>query len=396
MSRRRFLASAAGAAGAGALASLAGPLAAAAPAAAPAGGVPTYLKDYAGLYATDPHAAALAWFRNAKFGLFIHYGLYSLCGGEWKGKPVSKRGGGEVAEWIQFHGLIPVAEYARLKDRFTAEKFDADVVTDLALAAEMKYVNLTTRHHDSFCLFRTKETDFNSVTGPAQRDLVGELADACRRKGLALFLYYSHGRDWRHPHCPPPSRPKYPNPQPEYVADDQVDLDRYLGFMTAQVTELLTQYGPVAGIWLDGLGIINGYGKRLGGIEKAIDLFKVHDLYAHIRRLQPNCLIAYKNGLTGTEDFNTPERQSFGLEKTGKPLEINTTIQAHSWGYNKVSTARKSLDELWETLATARKVGANLLLNTGPMGDGSIVPEEAERLRAMGKRIRDQGWPGAA
>lgn len=92
--------------------------------------------------------------------------------------------------------------YAKLKDRFTAEKFDADFITDLALAAEMRYVNITTRHHDSFCLFATKQTDFHSVNSPAQRDLVGELAVACRKKGLGLCLYYSHGRDWKHPHAP--------------------------------------------------------------------------------------------------------------------------------------------------------------------------------------------------
>jgi len=385
LTRRRFLASTAAA-----LAATAAP--AARGAASP--DVPSYLKDHAALYARDPHAAALAWFKQARFGLFIHYGLYSLCGGEWKGKPVTTSRGGAVAEWIQLHGRIPIAEYAHLKDRFTAEAFDVDAITDLALAAGMRYVNLTTRHHDSFCLFRTKETDFQSLTSPAKRDLVGDLADACRKKGLGLFLYYSHGRDWRHPHSPPPSRPKYKEPQPEYVPADEVDLDKYVAFMKAQVTELLTQYGPVAGIWLDGIGVLKQYGRKLGGIEKAIDLFKVPDLYAHIRRLQPQCLVSYKNGLTGAEDFNTPERQSFGLEKAGKPLEINTTIQAHSWGYNRFTKHRKTPDELWETLTTARKVKATLLLNTGPKGDGSIVQEEANTLRELGRRIRKNGWPG--
>jgi len=106
--------------------------------------------------------------------------------------------------------------------------------------------------------------------------------------------------------------------------------------------------------------------------------------------------LPYKNGLTGTEDFNTPERTSHGLEQTGKPLEINTTIQAHSWGYNKFTKHRKTPDELWETLTTARKVKANLLLNTGPKGDGSIVKEEEATLRELGRRIRQRGWPKPA
>ena len=385
LDRRTFLRTV----GAGALVSLGGTSGAV----AGSGDVPDYLKDHAALFARDPHAAALAWFKQARFGLFIHYGLYSLCGGEWKGKQVTTSRGGAVAEWIQFHGRIPIAEYARLKDRFTAEHFDPDVITDLAIAAGMRYVNLTTRHHDSFCLFRTKETDFQSLNTPAKRDLVGDLADACRRKGLGLFLYYSHGRDWRHPHSPPPSRPKYKEHQPEYVPPEKVDLDKYTAFMKAQVTELLTQYGPVAGIWLDGIGVLKQYARQLGGMEKAIDLFHLHDLYAHIRRLQPQCLVSYKNGVTGTEDFTAPERKSAGLEKTGKPVEVCTTIQAHSWGYNQFTKKRKSVDELWETLTKTRAVDGNLLLNTGPKGDGSIVPEEAERLRTIGARIRDRGWP---
>src|SRR5512144_2056482 len=143
--------------------------------------MPSYLKGYEELYRRDPRAAARQWFREAKFGLFLHYGLYSLEGRH---------------EWLQFREKIPVAQYAKLKDRFTAAKFDVDAITDLALAAGMRYVNITTRHHDSFCLFATKQTDFNTVNSPARRDLVRELADACHKKGLGLCLYYSHGRDW--------------------------------------------------------------------------------------------------------------------------------------------------------------------------------------------------------
>lgn len=197
MNRRNFLAHTSAAAASLALS----------PRLSAAGGssIPSYLTGYETAYAKNPRAAATQWFREAKFGLFLHYGLYSLEGRH---------------EWLQYKELIPVAEYAKLKDRFTAEKFDADFIADLAVDSGMKYVNITTRHHDSFCLFETKETDFNSVNSPAKRDLVGELAEACAKRKLGLCLYYSHGRDWRHPHAPnndkwaaAPAR-NTPNPTP--------------------------------------------------------------------------------------------------------------------------------------------------------------------------------------
>ena len=117
--------------------------------------------------------------------MFIHYGLYAQLA---KG------------EWVQLRDTIPVAEYARLKDTFTAENFDADFITDLALKAGMKYITITSKHHDGFCLFRTAQTDFNSLDAPCGRDLIGELSEACQEKGLALFLYYSYAADWKHPY----------------------------------------------------------------------------------------------------------------------------------------------------------------------------------------------------
>lgn len=360
---------------------------------------PSYLADLETDYAQSPHDAALQWFRAAKFGLFIHYGLYSLLGGEWDSKQVTNSDK-PVAEWIQYHGKIPVAEYAKLKDRFTAERFDADAITDLALAANMKYINITTRHHDSFCLFRTNETDFNSVNSPAGRDLVGELAEACQKKGIGLFLYYSHGRDWKHPHAPTnpdwgvTARPRYEQFPKEYVPYSEVDVTKYADFMERQITELLTQYGPIAGIWLDGEGVLKAYSRIMKvPLPEVCEMMQMERLYKKINKLQPQCLISYKQGVTGTEDFITPERESFGLENIGKPLEINTTLQAHSWGYDKFTKQHKSVEEIWETLETAGKLGANLLLNTGPKGDGSIVPAEEQILKTIGRRIHAKGFP---
>jgi len=345
-------------------------------AAAGATAVPSYLKGYEAEYAANPRAAAAKWFRQARFGLFLHYGLYSLLGRH---------------EWVQFREKIPVAEYAKLKERFTAAKFDADAITDLALAARMKYVNITTRHHDSFCLFATKQTDFHSLQSPAKRDLVGELAEACRTKGLGLFLYYSHGRDWRHPHAPQgkawgrTARPAYKQPQPEYAKEGEHDLQKYVDFMTAQITELCTHYGPVAGIWLDGIGTT-----RAGDPAK----FHCQKLYDHIHGLQPQILVSYKQGLLGTEDFFAPEHRGIA-NPSGKPLEICTTLQRRGWGYVKGSP-HLDADQVMAKLAHAAHQKANLLLNTGPLADGSIHQGDEQTLREVGARIRKSGFPAPA
>ena len=335
--------------------------------------IPSYLKGYEQLYRQDSRRAALQWFAEARFGLFLHYGLYSLLGRH---------------EWVQLREKIPVAEYAKLKDQFKAEKFDADAITDLALAARMRYVNITTRHHDSFCLFATKQTDFNSLNSPAKRDLVAELAAACCRKGLGLFLYYSHGRDWRHPHAPNndewggSARPQYKPPEPSYATGKDHDLQKYLDFMTAQITELLTNYGPIAGIWLDGIAV------PLSG-DKA--KFHCQELYDLVHRLQPQVLVSYKQGLLGTEDFFAPEHR--GIQNTtGKPMEICTTLQRNGWGYVKDSP-HLGADDVMPKLGQAAHQKANLLLNTGPLPDGSIHAGDAATLREVGERIRKDGFP---
>lgn len=154
-------------------------------ASAPTAPVPPHLEGQADLFRRDPRTASLAWFREAKFGLFLQYGLYSILG----------RG-----EWVMLREKIPVAEYEKLKDRFTARRFDADFITDLACEAGMRYVNITARHHDSFCLFETAQNEYHAKASPARRDLIAELAEVCQKKKLGLFLYYSYALDWRHPY----------------------------------------------------------------------------------------------------------------------------------------------------------------------------------------------------
>ncbi|MFM8765574.1 MAG: alpha-L-fucosidase [Spartobacteria bacterium] len=337
----------------------------------------------------------MTWWRQAKFGLFIHYGLYSQLG---KG------------EWVQFNEKLPLAEYEKLRDSFRAEKFDADFITDLACEAEMKYVNLVTCHHDSFCLWNSKVEPFNSVNSPCGRDLVGELAAACAKKNLGFFTYYTYHLNWRHPKFIPRSlfamaRPDYPQPEPRYTYQLPADFREYVDYVHAALTELLTGYGPLAGVWLD----------LIAGHYALPDLMPVRETYALIRRLQPEALVAFKQGATGDEDFATPERHFHSMAETArsrygeraaqvaaaaweknqhKHNEICATLQDGWWGYG-TDARHIGPDEVWRLLGHAAAHNCNLLLNTGPLPDGSIHPADIATLRAVGKRIRQEGWPAA-
>lgn len=350
--------------------------------------LPDYLRGYEADYARDPRGAALKWFRQARFGLFIHYGLFSLLG---KG------------EWIQFHERIRIKEYEKLAARFDARKFDAAFLCGLAREAGMKYINLVCKHCDSFALWQTKQGGFDIMHSPARRDLVAEMSKACRERGLGLFVFYEHGFDWRHPHGPAPwlfksksVRPAYDPPDPWYVKREDYDFQRYVDYADAQIKELITNYGPVAGVWLDGIGI------PLSGDKS---LYRVPELYAMIRSIQPQALISYKFGLTGEEDFMAPEEPQ--LERVTargtKPMELCKCLQKRAappnnmyatWGYNEFSP-HKTPDEVWQDLKQAARLKANLLLNIGPLGDGSVHPDDVATLRAVGARLRKEGFPAA-
>jgi len=345
--------------------------------------VPSYLNDYREAFIEDPRGANLQWFQDAKYGMFIHYGLYSQL---------------EKGEWVQLRDTIPVAEYARLKDTFTAEKFDAEKICDLALKAGMKYITITSKHHDGFCLFETEATDFQVLNSPCGRDLIKELYDACEEKGLALFLYYSYGADWKHPYFYPReegwqhARPAYKEPQPEYLYEKEADFQIYVDFVHQQITELFTQYPKIAGIWFDP---IMGYYSRP-------DLFPIDSTYALVRSLSPHALISFKQGANGDEDFMAPERgggakvgQQFEVARKvyelnkDKPREICNTLQPHAWGYNKRHDGNhKSAEEVMQMLEDAAAINANLLLNVGPKGDGSFPQEDIDALIEAGKKLK--------
>ena len=354
--------------------------------------VPDYLKDYEEIWSQNPREASLAWWRQAKFGLFIHYGLYSQL----------KRG-----EWVQFHEGIPVSEYEKLAETFDPSNFDADFITDLAAEAEMRYINLVSCHHDSYALWSSKVEPFNSMA-TVQRDLVGELAEQCNKKKLGFFTYYTYHQNWRHPYFLSReyydmARPDYPTPEPAYKFSGAEDFAKYVEYCHAAMEELLTGYGPLAGMWLD---LIMGY-------YACPDMMPVEESYALIRRLQPHCLVSFKQGATGTEDFATPEQHFHSLEERARAMfgersaqvardaweknktkhnEICATLQRRKWAYAE-GEIHLNADEVRGLIAHAATHNCNLLLNTGPMPDGSIPEEDVATLREVGKRIREDGWP---
>lgn len=343
--------------------------------------VPTYLEAYAGQYKENPREANLAWFKDAKFGLFLHYG------------PSSELGKGE---WVQLRDKIPVAEYAKLADGFTAADFSPEQITETAISAGMKYITITAKHHDGFCLFETQATDFNSMNSPAGRDLIGELYEVCEEKGLGLFLYYSYGADWQHPYFMSRedgwnnARPDYDEPQPEYLYKEPADFQHYIDYAHQHLTGLLTQYPNIAGIWLD----------PIMGYYATPDMFPIDSTYTLIRSLSPHVLISFKQGANGDEDFMAPERSGkarvgnqFEVAKIAyeknkdKPREICTTMQPHAWGYNKNDDGKhRSADDVMKMLADAKAMNANLLLNIGPLPDGALPEEDMRVLEEVGRR----------
>jgi len=345
--------------------------------------IPSYLSEKQAAFRQNPRQANLDWFVEAKYGMFIHYGLYSQL---------------QKGEWVQLRDTIPVAEYARLKESFTADRFDADMIADLALKAGMEYITITSKHHDGFCLFRTRATDFNVLNSPCGRDLIGELYEACERKGLGLFLYYSYGADWKHPYFYPReagwqnARPAYKEPQPEYKYEKEADFQIYVDLVHQQITELFTQYPNIAGIWFD----------PIMGFYSRPDLFPIDSTYALVRSLSPHALISFKQGANGEEDFMAPERgggakvgQQFEVARKvyemnkDKPREICNTLQPHAWGYNKAHDGNhKTADEILEMLTDAAAMNANLLLNVGPKGDGSFPEEDISALKEAGRRLK--------
>lgn len=318
------------------------------------------------------------WWREARFGLFIHWGLYSTLEGEWNGET-------RHAEWIRTTARIPVDEYDTLIDRFNPVKFDADEWCRMARAAGMKYVVITSKHHDGFCLFDSEHTDFDVMSTPFKRDIMAELAEAAERHGLKMCWYHSI-MDWHHPDYLP-RRGWERADRPEGDADFR---GRYVPYLRAQVTELLTNYGDIGVMWFDGEWE-STWRRDLG-----------KGLYDLCLDLQPDVIVNNRvstgrggmGGFTNEDefggDFGTPEQE---VPHTGLPgVDWESCITMNDrWGWNKHDDNWKSERELIEMLCDIASKGGNLLLNVGPKPDGTFPQESIDRLAAIGRWMDTNG-----
>jgi alpha-L-fucosidase len=305
----------------------------------------------------------LEWFRQAKYGLFIHWGLYSIPAGQWNGRAIPGLG-----EWIMFRTPVPVRDYEQLARRFNPVKFNADEWVQLAKDAGMKYIVITSKHHDGFAMFRSKASAYNIVDAtPFKRDVLKELADACARQGLRLGFYYSQSQDWHEPNGAGNNW--------DFGPDDKKDYDQYLrGKAEPQVRELLTGYGPVALIWFDTPRMMSG-----GRAQRFADI---------VRSLQPDTLI---DGRLGTEgDYRSTGDNVIPGQVQGEAWETPATIN-HTWGYRADDSDWKSPGQIAFKLVDIVSKGGNYLLNVGPMSDGIIPQPSHNTLRTVGRWLQVNG-----
>jgi alpha-L-fucosidase len=306
--------------------------------------------------------AAREWFRDARFGMFIHWGVYSQLG---------------QGEWVMQNRSIPVDAYEWVASAFNPVRFDAKAWVSAAKAAGMRYITITARHHDGFSMFASDATRYDIMDSTRfGRDPLKELAEECRRQGVKLFFYYSQ-LDWHHPDYWPRGGTGKATGRPE-----NGDWNRYLDFLDRQLTELLTNYGPIGGIWFDGMW------------DKPEADWRLAQTYALIHRLQPQALIVpnHHQAPMPDEDVQTFEQDLPGANSAGfnttevgrLPLETSLTMN-DSWGFNLTDRSFKSVRALIHYLVRAAGNDANLLLNIGPRSDGTIQPEALERLRGLGE-----------
>ncbi len=318
---------------------------------------------------TAENLAAREWFQDAQFGMFIHWGVYSVLGN---------------GEWVMHHKKMTIEAYEKLPPKFNPVKFDADAWVALAKRAGMKYITITSKHHDGFAMFDSMVSDYDVVDHtPYKKDVLKMLADACKRQGIKLFFYHSH-LDWHHPDYYPRGRTGQHSGR-----SDAGEWYKYLDYMDGQIKELCTNYGPIGGIWFDGWWDKRDADWRLGKTYKLI-----HDL-------QPQALIGNNHHVLPFpgEDFqmfekDLPGKNTAGFNKEAKigglPLETCDTVN-RAWGYNKNDGSYKSTAELTHYLIRAAGHNANFLLNVGPKPDGTIQAEFVERLEGIGKWMAKNG-----
>jgi len=317
----------------------------------------------------------MEWWRDARFGMFIHWGLYSVPAGTYKGERVKG-----IGEWIMNNGKVPVEEYERFAGQFNPIGFNANEWVRIAKNAGMKYIVITSKHHDGFCLWDSKVTTWDIMDAtPFKRDILKELAAACKKQGVKLCFYHSI-MDWHHPDAQAPFYPNYND-----TNKSNPNFARYVeSYLKPQLAELVTNYGPIGVLWFDGEWIkdwTEPQGKAL---------------YEYVRGLQPKILINNRvgKGRKGMEglsksdeyagDFGTPEQQVPATGLPGVDWETCMTMN-DTWGFKSYDDNWKSTEQLIQTLVDVASKGGNFLLNVGPQPEGLIPQASVERLEGMGK-----------
>ncbi|HET9826111.1 MAG TPA: alpha-L-fucosidase [Chitinophagaceae bacterium] len=311
----------------------------------------------------------MKWWEDARFGLFIHWGLYSVPAGEWKGET-------NHAEWIRTTAHIPIHEYEQFVQQFNPVKFNADEWVKLAKQAGMKYIVITSKHHDGFCMFDTKQTDFDIMSTPFHRDVMKELAAACKKEGIQLCFYHSI-MDWHHPDY---------LPRRDWEKDRSAtgaNFSNYISYLKNELKELLTNYGKIGVLWFD------------GEWENTWTHEKGKDLYQYVRGLQPSILInnrvdVGREGMQGLTkegefvgDFGTPEQEIPATGMAGVDWESCMTMN-NNWGYNSHDNNWKSPEDLVRKLIDIASKGGNFLLNVGPTAEGVFPQPAIDRLHDIG------------
>lgn len=310
------------------------------------------------------------WFQDARFGLFIHWGVYSILGD---------------GEWVMNQQKIPVKTYDKLPSFFNPTGYDPKAWVQMAKDAGMKYIVITSKHHDGFAMWDSKVSDYNIVKQtPYGKDVLKMLAEECRKEGMKLFFYHSQ-LDWHHPEYFPQGKTGGDwSGRPE-----QGDFNKYLDYMDAQLTELLTNYGDVAGIWFDGMW------------DKKDADWRLEKTYSLIHSLQPGAMVGsnhHQAPIPG-EDFqmfekDLPGHNTAGFSEGSKvgalPIETCETIN-HSWGFNLKDDKNKTPKQLIQYLVKAAGYNANFLLNVGPMPNGKIQPDHITLLKQVGDWLKANG-----
>ncbi len=319
---------------------------------------------------TPENLKSREWFQDAKFGLFIHWGVYSVLGD---------------GEWVMNNRQIPIQAYEKIPAFFNPTQFDPAEWVQMAKDAGMKYITITSKHHDGFAMFDSKISDYNVVKRtPYGKDVLKMLADECHRQGIKLFFYHSQ-LDWHHPEYFPRGR----TGGSWTGREEKGDMSRYLDYMDSQLSELLTGYGEIGGIWFDGMW------------DKIDADWRLNKTYSLIHQLQPAALVGsnHHRAPYEGEDFQMFEKDLPGHNTTGfsqeqkvgeLPKETCETIN-NSWGFNLKDASYKSKKELIQYLVKAAGYGANFLLNVGPMPNGKIQPEHIALLKQMGEWTKVYG-----